>query len=975
MKIKRGIIVLGLLTACNLQTWAQQIKGSVIDKNSKETLIGAVITAVESNGKNTTPKDNDKNGVKAITDIDGNFTLDGLKKDKTYTLYINYVGYKTQKIDGVQTKDTSRNDEKSISSSKDDSSKNDASKKAGLVIAMLPDEQQLKEVTVTAVERRNTDAAMIQVAKNSPVIVSNVSAQEISRTQDNNAGEVIRRVPGVSLIDDKFVMVRGLSQRYNNVWVNGGAVPSSEADSRAFSFDIIPSSQIDNLTIVKSPSAEYPADYSGGFIIVNTKEIPAENNFSVSVGGNWNTSTVFKDFSYQKGSGTDFLGFDNGLRSLNGGMNASLHPLYNANGQTVDDNLYDLRGNGLNNDWLVHNKKPLGDMKLSASLNHRWNLGGRTLGMLAALNYTNEYRTYEDMANNLYGIYDATNDKSNYLRQSVDNQYNNNVRLGAMLNFTFLSKDGNHKYQLKNIFNQLATSRYTWREGVDAQSNQEHSAEYYYRSRTTYNGQLTGKHTFTSDALDWSIGYAYANRHLPDRKRYLLNDIQDPGTIALHTGNDISREWTQLDEHIFSVGINDKHKFHFGTFEPELQAGGYGEYRTREYLTRSFYYQWNPSSNTLPTDFQHSDITQLLSDEANFGADKLYLFEQQQMRNNYRGHNTLGAGYLAMSLPFGKLGIHAGVRFEHNDMELISNTRDYEKSETSRHYKTDDLFPSLNTTYKINDQHQVRLSYGRSINRPEFREVSSSVFYDFDLASDVQGNTELKNCYVDNLDLRYEWYPSRGELISLAAFYKHFDSPIEWTYTVAGGTNLIYSYKNAKSANNYGLELDIRKTLDFIGLPGFSWSFNGALIKSKVQFEKGAKEEDRPMQGQSPYLINTGIFYKNEPLKLDVALLYNRIGKRIIGVGRSEGSSASDENARVPHSYEMPRNVLDFSLGKKFGEHLELKLNVRDLLAEKVFYKQFAKVTYADGSKKEIEEVSRCYKPGRNIGISASYKF
>lgn len=938
MNAKRGIIVLGLLSAASMPTWAQQIKGVVIDQKSKETLIGAVVTV-------------DGTNVKAITNIDGNFLIDGMKKDKTYTLYINYVGYKTQKIDGVQAKD------------------------ADQVIALQPDEQQLKEVTVTAVERRNTDAAMIQVAKNSPVIVSNVSAQEISRTQDTNAGEVIRRVPGVSLIDDKFVMVRGLSQRYNNVWVNGGAVPSSEADSRAFSFDIIPSSQIDNLTIVKSPTAEYPADYSGGFIIVNTKEIPAENSFNIAVGGNWNTSSAFQNFSYSKGSGTDFLGFDNGLRSLNGGIHAALNPQLNANGKPVGDYATSLLGNGLNNDWLVKNRKPLGDLKLAASLNQRWMLGGRTLGMLAALNYTNEYRTYENMENNLYGIYDVANDKPNYLRHSVDDQYNNNVRLGAMLNFTFLSKDGNHKYQLKNIFNQLATSRYTWRDGVSAQSNLERSAEYYYRSRTTYNGQLTGKHTFTSDALDWSIGYAYANRHLPDRRRYLIDDALESGVYALSTGNDISREWTQLDEHILSLGVNDKHHFKFGNFEPDLQVGAYGEYRTREYQTRNFIYNWNVSDNNMPSDFRHSDIPTLLSSEANMGYDKLYLLEEKQMRNNYCGHNTLGAGYLALSLPFGKLGIHAGVRFEHNDMELISNSRDYEKSESSRHYKTDDVFPSLNTTYKISDQHQVRLSYGRSINRPEFREVSSSVYYDFDLASNVQGNTELKNCYVDNLDLRYEWYPSRGELISLAVFYKHFDSPIEWTYTVAGGTDLIYSYKNAKSANNYGVELDIRKNLGFIGLKDFSWSFNGALIKSKVQFEKGAKEEDRPMQGQSPYLINTGIFYKNAPLKMDIALLYNRIGKRIIGVGRSEGSTGDDSNSRVPHSYEMPRNTIDFSLAKKFGEHLELKLNVRDLLAEKIYYKQFADVTYSDGSKKEVEEIARCYKPGRNIGLQAIYKF
>ena len=404
MKLKRGIIALGLLSAVSLQSWAQQLKGVVIDKNSKETLIGAVISIEGTD-------------VKAVTDVNGNFSFEGLK-DGTYTLYIKYVGYKTLKIDGVQMKD------------------------ANLTIALQPDEQQLKEVTVTAVERRNT-----------------------------NAGEVIRRVPGVSLIDDKFVMVRGLSQRYNNVWVNGGAVPSSEADSRAFSFDIIPSSQIDNLTIVKSPTAEYPADYSGGFIIVNTKEIPAENSFSLSVGGNWNTASAFQDFAYSKGSATDFLAFDNGMRSIHGGINASLAPQLDANGSPIDNYATSLLGNHLNNDWMVKSKKPLGDLKLAASLNHRWMLGGRTLGMLAALNYTNEYRTYEKMENNLFGIYDATNDKPNYLRHSVDDQYNNNVRLGAMLNFTLLSKNGNHKYQFKNIFNQLATSRYTWREGVSAQSN------------------------------------------------------------------------------------------------------------------------------------------------------------------------------------------------------------------------------------------------------------------------------------------------------------------------------------------------------------------------------------------------------------------------------------------------------------------------------------------------------------------------
>ena len=913
---------------------AQTIKGCVTDAQSKEPLIGATVEV-----KGTTKK--------TVTDMDGNFRFSGLKKGEKHELIINSIGYKTL-------------DMKDVPSVADDATDT-------LQCVMAADVKVLGEVSVVAAERRNTEAAVIQLAKNSSVVVNNVSAQEIKLTQDANAGEVIKRIPGVSLIEDKFVMVRGLSQRYNNVWINGGAVPSTEADSRAFSFDLIPSSQIESLTIVKSPSAEYPADYTGGFIMVNTQEIPTTNSFSVTVGGGWNDASHWQNFMESRGSGTDFLGFDSGLRSLDGGINMQLHSVAGMGTSLTD--------NGLNNDWSLKEYKPFADMKLAASLNHSWRVREHRLGLLAALNYSNEYRTFNDMTNNLFGVYDVDNNCSNYLRNSVDNQYNHNVKLGAMLNMTLLTANGKHKYQFKNIFNQIGNNRYTWREGISAQSNLEKSAEYYYRSRTTYNTQLTGKHSLGADNIDWSLGYAYANRHMPDRRRYLVNDALESNVYALTTGNDASREWTKLDEHIISAAVNDKHMFSFGNWTPSLQAGAYGEYRSRDYKTRNFIYNWNNANNSLPKDFRYMDVPTLFSDVQYMGENGLYLLEQLQMRNNYRGKNTLGAGYITADLPFGKLNIHAGLRFEHNDMELISNTRDNEVSEMSTHYKSSDLFPSVNATYKFNDKNQLRLSYGRSINRPEFREVSSSVYYDFDLASSVQGNTELRNCYIDNIDLRYELYPSRGEQISVAVFYKHFDSPIEWTYTVAGGTDLIYSYKNALSADNYGLELDIRKSLDFIGLPYLSWSFNGAFIKSKVNFEAGAKEENRPMQGQSPYLVNTGFFYKNKQAALDVALLYNRIGKRIIGVGRSSGSTGSDDNARVPDSYEMPRNTFDLSLTKRFGDSWEIKFNIRDILAEKVQYKQFADVTQADGSTKEVEQITRDYKPGRNFGLQVTYKF
>ena len=212
--VKKGIVGIYLLVQTAM-AMAVDIKGVVIDKQSGEPLIGAAVLV---------------DGRGAATDMDGRFQISGLKKG-TYTVTIQYVAYKTATLQATA-----------------------ADEPEELTIQLEADQQTLGEVKVTGVRRHNTQMAMIAQAKESRLVVNNISAQEIKKTQDNNAGEVIKRIPGVSLIEDKFVMVRGLSQRYNNVWINGGAVPSSEADSRAFSFDIIPSSQIDHLVIVKSPN-------------------------------------------------------------------------------------------------------------------------------------------------------------------------------------------------------------------------------------------------------------------------------------------------------------------------------------------------------------------------------------------------------------------------------------------------------------------------------------------------------------------------------------------------------------------------------------------------------------------------------------------------------------------------------------------------------------------------------------------------
>ena len=292
---------------------------------------------------------------------------------------------------------------------------------------------------------------------------------------------------------------------------------------------------------------------------------------------------------------------------------------------------------------------------------------------------------------------------------------------------------------------------------------------------------------------------------------------------------------------------------------------------------------------------------------------------------------------------------------------IVSNEKE------TNNYRQSDVFPSVNATYHFNKEHLLRIAYGKAINRQEFREVSPSTYYDFDLFSYVRGNKDLKPAYIQNFDLRYEIYPATGELISLAFFYKRFVHPIEWTYIDAGGT-YTFTFENAESANNYGLELDMKKSLDFIGLPDFSLSFNGAIINSKVLFGENSIEHDRPMQGQSPYIVNTGIFYQNE--RFNFGLLYNTIGKRIVGIGRSNNGQGGSIDNDVPDMYEMARHVFDLSFGYKPGKHIELSAGIRDLLAQSFVYKQFPKFIDDAGTIQQREQTTKYYKPGRNFTIT-----
>jgi len=577
------------------------------------------------------------------------------------------------------------------------------------------------------------------------------------------------------------------------------------------------------------------------------------------------------------------------------------------------------------------------------------------------------------MVNKRYGIYQQTLDAPYARNDYQDSQYNQESKFGILHNWSFVF-DSQNRLEFRNFFNQIGKNRYTYREGED--NNNDYTikeTEIMYTSRTTYSGQLSGKHRFSEDQtkLDWVAGYSYANRYEPDRK-IITARLNDDATSPYYNqygidGNDVKRNYQNLDEHAFSGGASLEQQFNIGDFSPLLKAGLLAEYKNRSFAARNFIYTYNTA--LLPAGLVYSDYEDIFT-MANVHTQGILLKENTNKSDSYTADNQMYAGYVGLNMPLATWAyVYAGVRMESNRVRLHG----YDSDGTDP-VKVDrqnlDLFPSVNSTLHLNEYNQIRMAYGRSVNRPEFREIAPYVYYDFEQFSNFEGNSSLEDAYIQNVDMRYEYFPTSSEVISLAVFYKHFQKPIEVTYFEVGGQQQ-YTYQNAKAARNYGVELDVRKNLNSIGLKNFNLVMNGTLIQSKVFFDDKSFERDRAMQGQSPWLINTGLYYDNAESGWKGSLLYNSIGKRIAYVGIVNQDISED----IPDVYEMPRNAIDITLSKKIGEKLELNIGAKDILNEPVEFKQFPQFTDKNGVLQKREQTTRSYLPGRNFSLSLTARF
>lgn len=868
---------------------------------------------------------------------EGRFTLT-LTSGKKYELEFSAIGYESKKISEVEVTATGANELDVVLEIK----------------AKTGDNVVLNSTTTTA--RKETVNSVITFQKNTNTVASVISAEQIRRSPDRNTGEVLKRTPGASIQEGKFIIIRGLADRYNQAMLNGILLTSTEPDRKTFSFDLIPAAMIDNIIINKAFVPEYPGEWAGGLIQVNTKDIPNKNFLNVQVGTGFNSQTIGKDFYKDKGGKTDWLGFDDGTRALPASYTrkAEFDILTPAEKTAI--------GKEMRNAWAP--------VKTSAPINVSFQLNGGFTGKLFGKNIGGSLGITYTKNNRLLKLVNRSNALSNGVFTSNydfnDTRYTQDVSVGALASFA-VQLDARNKISAKSIINVNSPNAVTRRSGTDFNRNEEISAsELSFKQNTFFTVQLNGDHNIKKPLkFKWYGAFNILDGYVPDQRRIAYSkEVGSQNPYRLLLSNTLSQQsgsriYQSLSDYIYTAGGDLTYSFNWLGQKQAVKGGYMLQVKDRLYDAQLF-------ANYLPTD--NPALTILPADQVfapgNFGTgtDNKIAFDAIKGKTfRYLANTILNGGFLQLDNQFTRsLRVVWGLRVENFD-QLVGSVKKWDPRHT--YTKVTDFLPGLNATLKVNNKTNLRLSGSQTVIRPELRELAFLNLYDFELNASIQGNPQLKRTKVSNFDLRYELYPKAGEVVTAGVFYKYFNNPIEQLFNEGAGGSSTFSYQNAKKATAYGAELEFRKKLDFVnGLKNFTIQANASYIKSRVKDE--GFSVDRPLQGQSPYMLNLGLLYDLEKAGLSSTILFNQIGERIYLVGDLSAGAGS------PDIYEAPRALLDFQLSKKMlQKKAELRLNISDLLNSTQYFYQNA------GGKKSFQKNVDAYRFTRTVGTTFSVTF
>ena len=940
-----------LLFTCILisYTFSQNasLSGKITDSKTNEALFGAKVI-LQGLGKG------------AVTDGDGNYSLKGLSAG-TYILEARNETYNNLILTEIKLKENEN-----------------------LVLNIPLDKVVLEfgPVTVKAKVSRESTTEILRLQRNSATVVDGISSETFKKTPDSKASDVLKRISGASVQDNKFVVVRGLSDRYNFALINGAPLPSSESDRKAFSFDVFPSNMLDNLVIIKTATPDLPGEFAGGVIDINTTE-PKENDFqSIQIGSSYNLITTFKDFKTYDGSKTDFLGFSSSSRTLPSGLPS-----------TEDfNNLSALQkaeyAKSIPNSWGTYSRFALPNLNLQYSIGKTIKLAEeRNFGYVFAYNYQSNMSfnkvTRREFEESAAGVITKNELKDSAYTQSVLNS--------AMFNMKY-KLNNNNSLQLKTLYSLSSDDKVNIRNGkrdMDIESVlSEKSTNIWYTQNKLVSSQFLGNHEFKNKIkFKWIAGISDVKREVPFLRRtvYQQTDTALPFAAVIQN-NDISTLgagnmfWSLLNEKIVSAKYDLSIPLEFLNTKTELKMGGMHQYRTRSFESRNLgFSKYNPAGSlnfndqllSLPEDqiFSNSNLGLMADGQGGFKLE-----EGTNVDDSYQAFSLLNASYAMFDTKItDKFRVVGGARLEsyHQNFKYIEFGSNLQQNIDTT---VVDILPSVNLIYSLTNKINFRLSASKTVSRPEFRELAPFSFYNFLNDNLTSGDPTLKRSTINNYDARFEFFPGAGQIFSVSAFYKQFTNPIELILrTGTSGTPELY-YDNVGNTKNYGAEFEYRMNLGFLNskdstsfLKDITFYANASIIRSSVDLSMYAGQAEytnsaRPLQGQSPYIINAGIYY-SAPKDVNFSLSYNLVGQRIAIAG----------SIQEPSVWENGRNVIDFQISKMFKKKLELKLNIKDLLAQDLIYFQDINKNkkYDKGTDSAWQEITF----GQTVSMSLKYNF
>jgi len=881
-------------------------------------------------------------GVGTLTNLDGRFMIRNVPAG-TYDLVVELLGYAPKTITGVEI---------------------EAGSTTQLNVLLPPEAIALEGLTVSVERERGNAASVLNERKNATAVLDAVGAQDISRSPDSDAADVAKRITGVTVAEGKYVYVRGLNERYSQTSLNGSPLPSPEPEKEVVPLDLFPSEFLETLTTQKTYTPDQPGDFSGGTVQIKTKEFFDEPFMRLGVKLGANSESQFNGSSLLRynGGGTDFLGVDDGSREIPGTVPGGL-----TGGQLPNDPAQrELIAESFQREFTpVRDDAPV-NLGLDLAAGTRASIFGRELGVLFGFNYGQDWTVREGEVERKWRTDAFDPSIPDSLRSpNVDYTFNRGIRevnIGAILNLKYMLSPS-HKIGIETMYNRIADDEARSLFGANREDIGGVIADDRLRfiSRQLLWGQLSGEHLlFWGSRLEWRTALAEATRDEPGlREAIYLRSFsageEDP--LFLEPRGESGRYFfSELTDNDFNSDVSWEFPFDvWSERRASLEVGGQYRTRDRDFAARRF--NWDFVGGVI----EQGSLDQSLTDEAIRaqldGPGTFVLDEIQEPGDNYTVDENRYAGYAMFELPVtGWLRAVAGARYETYDLLLEIPTEVDPLTDISEN----DVLPALNLIWSLSEDMKLRGAFSRTLDRPEFRELAPFQFTEATSLRQLIGNPDLEVAEITNYDLRWDWFTRPGEVVSVSAFYKTFKDPIEQVFLAAASS--AYSYQNGDEADLYGVEFDMRQRLDRIASALQTLTFQGnlALTESDVTvIRQGAFDPTntkRPLEGQSPWVVNTGLIYTHPRGNTELGLFYNIFGERVAAAGGSG----------VPDIYEQPRHQLDLTVRQRVLGGVSTKLKITNLLNDEYLFEQ---------SANGITLTQREYQSGTSYSLGFSYEF